>query len=181
MENIEKVEKLREKANVSYEEAKEALENNNWDILDAMISLEKTGKVNEEKTANYSTEHCQGTVEGAPKPYAGEEKNVFKDFIRWCLKWIHKANTNFFKVERHDKEVLSVPISILILLLIFCFWVTIPLIIVGLFVNMKYSFVGPDIHSADVNTAMDSVSKAAENIKNEFKTETGIHNDSNNQ
>lgn len=44
MENYEKVEKLRERANVSYEEAKEALEQNNWDILDAMIALEKSGK-----------------------------------------------------------------------------------------------------------------------------------------
>lgn len=40
MDNFEKVEKLREKANVSYEEAKQALENCNWDILDAMIYLE---------------------------------------------------------------------------------------------------------------------------------------------
>ena len=36
MDNFEKVEKLREHANVSYEEAKQALENSNWDILDAM-------------------------------------------------------------------------------------------------------------------------------------------------
>ncbi len=43
MENIEKVEKLRERANVTYEEAKLALEENNWDILDAMVSLEKQG------------------------------------------------------------------------------------------------------------------------------------------
>ena len=34
MDNFEKVEKLREHANVTYEEAKEALENSNWDILD---------------------------------------------------------------------------------------------------------------------------------------------------
>ena len=45
MDNFEKVEKLRQHANVSYEEAKEALERSDWDILDAMIYLEKTGKV----------------------------------------------------------------------------------------------------------------------------------------
>ena len=47
MDNFEKVEKLREHANVTYEEAKEALENSNWDILDAMIYLEKNGKTRE--------------------------------------------------------------------------------------------------------------------------------------
>ena len=34
MDNLEKVEKLREKTGVSYEEAKEALEANNYDVLD---------------------------------------------------------------------------------------------------------------------------------------------------
>ena len=37
MEQLEKVEKLRERADVSYEEAKEALEACDWDLLDAMV------------------------------------------------------------------------------------------------------------------------------------------------
>lgn len=41
MDNFEKLEKLREHANISYEETKQALENSNWDILDAMIYLEQ--------------------------------------------------------------------------------------------------------------------------------------------
>ena len=45
MEQLEKVEKLRERADVSYEEAKEALEACDWDLLDAMVWLEKRGKV----------------------------------------------------------------------------------------------------------------------------------------
>ena len=39
MEHLEKVEKLRERANVSYEDAKEALEASEWDLLDAMVYL----------------------------------------------------------------------------------------------------------------------------------------------
>ena len=44
MTELEKVEKLREKANVSFAEAKEALDNTGGDILDALIYLEKQGK-----------------------------------------------------------------------------------------------------------------------------------------
>ena len=55
MEHLEKVEKLREKANVSYEEAKAALESCDWDILDALVKLESEGKVNIENTADFST------------------------------------------------------------------------------------------------------------------------------
>ena len=44
MEDFEKVEKLSQKANVSMEDARAALEANNWDLLDAMIDLERQGK-----------------------------------------------------------------------------------------------------------------------------------------
>ena len=45
MDNFEKVERLREKADVTYDEAKRALEACNWDMLDALIYLETLGKV----------------------------------------------------------------------------------------------------------------------------------------
>ena len=55
MEQLEKVEKLRERANVTYEEAKEALEASNWDLLDAMVYLEKNGKTQGPARETYST------------------------------------------------------------------------------------------------------------------------------
>ena len=45
MTNLEKVEKLRKKADITYEEAKAALESCDWDILDAIVKLEAEGKV----------------------------------------------------------------------------------------------------------------------------------------
>jgi hypothetical protein len=45
MVTLEQVEKLREHANVSYDEAKAALENAGGDILQALIDLERAGKV----------------------------------------------------------------------------------------------------------------------------------------
>ena len=46
MERIEMIEQLKNKAMVTYEEAKEALEKCNWDLLNAIIYLERKGKVN---------------------------------------------------------------------------------------------------------------------------------------
>lgn len=57
MEQLEKVEKLRQRANVTYEEAKQALEACNWDLLDAMVYLEKQGKVKEPNQSTYSTSY----------------------------------------------------------------------------------------------------------------------------
>ena len=45
MDKLEKVEKLREKTGVSYEDAKNALEACDYDLLDAIIYLEKLDKV----------------------------------------------------------------------------------------------------------------------------------------
>ncbi len=62
------------------------------------------------------------------------------------------------------------PITLLVVLLFFSFWVIVPLLVVGLFVNMRYQFTGPDVRSVDIdlNKAMDSAAEAAESIKSEF-------------
>ena len=41
MDHLEMVEKLRAKANVSYEEARDALEACDWDLLDALLMLQE--------------------------------------------------------------------------------------------------------------------------------------------
>ena len=57
MDHFEMVEKLRAKANVSYEEAKAALEASDWDMLDALVLLENEGKVKDAPEAKeYTTQ-----------------------------------------------------------------------------------------------------------------------------
>ena len=46
MDNYQKVEQIVNKAGCSYEDARAALEACGWDMLDAVISLEREGKVN---------------------------------------------------------------------------------------------------------------------------------------
>ena len=50
MERMDMVEMLREKANITYEEAKTVLDEANGDLLDAMILLERRGKVQRPET-----------------------------------------------------------------------------------------------------------------------------------
>ena len=61
MTNFEKVEKLVQKANVSYEEAKAALDKADGDLLDAIIILEKEGKTQAPRQSSFSTEYEQQT------------------------------------------------------------------------------------------------------------------------
>ena len=175
MDNFEKVEKLRQHANVSYEEAKEALERSDWDILDAMIYLEKTGKVKEDDKADYSTknERCDWDLkEDKNCKDKGGIADLLKRFGKWCIKIIDKGNRNNFCIERDNKEILKVPVTVLVIATFFAFWVIVPLLIIGLFCRMKYYFQGPDMQTETVelviNKAMDNASSTAENIKSEF-------------
>ena len=55
MDNLDKVEKLRERADISYDEARAVLEECEWDLLDAVIKLEEQGKISSEGRGEYST------------------------------------------------------------------------------------------------------------------------------
>ena len=57
MEKLEKVEVIREKCGVSYEDAKAALDACDDNVLDAIIWLEKQGK-STKQTANGSSSNC---------------------------------------------------------------------------------------------------------------------------
>lgn len=171
MIDLEKVEKLREKANVSYDEAREALEAANGDLLDALIALEKKGKVPTPDGGGYynSSKSQEAPKQDAPKKKPAPEKNGFGEamnrFFRFCAKVVHKGNVNTFDVMKDGAVKASLPVTALVLLLLFLFWVTLPLIIIGLFFGFRYRFSGPDLGKESVNEAMESVAETAETLK----------------
>ena len=179
MVTLEQVEKLRERTNVTYDEAKAALESTNGDLLDAIIFLEKQGKVKApEDGGYYSNEKKEITDYKQPSGNAKKENKkgetfggLLHRFGRFCLKMIQKGNNNTFDVYKGEECKASLPITVLILLLIFAFWVIIPLIIIGLFFGLRYRFTGPDLGHNCVNNAMDSAAKVAEDIKHSVSNE----------
>ena len=68
----------------------------------------------------------------------------------------------------NDKEIIRVPVIVLIVALIGAWGICVPLLIVGLFLSCRYSFDGKD-DLAGFNNAMDKAGQTAENIKNEFR------------
>lgn len=168
MEKFEKVEKLRERTNVSYEEAKQALEACDDDILEAMIYLEKLGRTSGIARSGFAGEKQEKASEEPKQEGDKSLGEMMKRFGRFCVRWIDKGNRNSFCIERGAKEILRVPITLLVVLLLFAFWVIVPLMIVGLFFDMRYHFKGPDIHIMDINHAMDQMADAAGNIKSDI-------------
>ncbi|MBR6186856.1 MAG: DUF4342 domain-containing protein [Clostridia bacterium] len=147
MDHFEMVEKLRAKANVSYEEAKAALEASDWDILDALVLLESEGKVKDSEPAKEYT--TQEKNEETWTRSTASTKSSFADGMEKMWAWLkqafQKGNHNQFVINRRGDELISMPITVMALLMI-CFWpFSMIVLFVGLFLGCRYSFRGPDV------------------------------------
>ena len=161
MDHYEMVEKLRQKANVSYEEAKAALEATDWDILDALVLLENQGKVkNEEAGKEYST---QRPAQAEPQKNTPPEwKENLRRCFQYLVKLFRKGNANnFVAYSKKGKTELDMPITVLVLLLI-CLWpFSLVALVGGLLCGCRYCFRGPNV-SEKVNDAMDKAADAVQ-------------------
>jgi len=179
MTELEKVEKLREKANVTFAEAKQALENSGGDILDALIYLENQGKVTVPAGGGFYSgvdlpvkpeqTHSGNTGNKSTGGGSGEDfSDLMKRFGKFCLKMFNKGLNNFMEATKGEEHLFSCPVLIVILLTIFFFWVTVPLFVISLFCGFRYHFSGTDLGRESVNSVMDSASNVVDDVKRSF-------------
>ncbi|NLM38111.1 MAG: DUF4342 domain-containing protein [Firmicutes bacterium] len=169
MVDFEQVQKLRDYANITFEEAKKALEETNGDLLEAVIKLEKENKIPRPEGAGYYSSQRETPSEEASaklrtdkkSPHKGQSfREIVTAFLRWFRGMIYKGNINSFEVLRDDSRIITLPVTVLAVLLLFAFWIVIPLLILGLFFGCRYRFSGPDLDKPAVNQAMEKVSQA---------------------
>ncbi|HHT89758.1 MAG: DUF4342 domain-containing protein [Bacillota bacterium] len=157
MDKLEKIERLRERAQVSYDEAREAYEQADGDLLDALILLEKQGKVRppqgdgyyrSEQTVHEPSGEGQGERSEGRQGKNEQETNNFKETLDRIVKFlgglIKKGNNTSFEILKDKEHMASFPVTVLALLLLFAPWVTLPLIVIGLFFGFHYQFVSND-------------------------------------
>lgn len=178
METFELIEALRKKANVSFEDAKEAMEACDYNMLDAMVYLEKQGKVNEGSTASYTTSSGTETsqeFEQAQKSYEDSCQRttlgeMLNKFGKWCGRVLQKSLEIDFCVTKNEKLLLKVPVLVLVLALLIAFWLLAILLVVGLFCGCKYYFQGMDTATINLNQICEQASETCENIKKDFQS-----------
>ncbi len=195
MNHLEKVEKLRQRADVSYEEAKEALESCGWDILDALILLESQGKVKApasgeasagsehrghfgESDASASGEQTQKEpIHALTVCETKEEENkkgqsgFFAKLGRAIQYLVAKGCENSLVIKRHGQVQFELPVIAFIILLILFFWVVVPLMFVSLFFDFSYNFKGAELGKESINRTMDQATEAVNNFKSEINKE----------
>lgn len=160
MDMFEKVEKLREKADVSYEEAKAALEKADGDMLEALIILEKDGKTVYSSYSTSKDKNCKDKSRKSEK--AGETckkaKEAGEGFFERVKSLIKKSTENYLVIESKDERVAKIPILLALVIMIFAFYAAVIAILVSLFLGCKYSFEGKD----DMSAANEACEKAEE-------------------
>jgi len=158
MTHLEMVEKLRAIAGLSYGEAKTVLERNDWDLLGAMIDLEKEGKVH---GASYST--LDADVPSA-EPTMPKKPSSFKSALRWLWELMKRSCDNSLEATRRGERILSLPILVFIILVCAFFWVVVPLMLIGLLCGIRYRFSGPDIDHGKLNDLKDKVVSKVDDV-----------------
>ena len=178
MDKVKLIDKLKDKANISYEEAKIVLENNNWDILDSILYLEECGSLEKpDISIYYSNEYKESYVNNGNLININENKknnkskndNSFEGVFEAICKTIDTCNNIFVEIKRKGKVLLKIPLTVLILLLFFAFWIIIPLVIVGLFFDVEYEVLSKSINTAKVNDIFRKLTKNVKVIKSKFK------------
>ena len=172
MDKLEKVEKLRDRANVSYEEARSALEENDWDLLDAMVALEKSGKTSGPKQESFSTSYDQQQEYVCVKSKVEEQRKEQPKLGRSIGEAMHSffriCRQNFFCIRRNGDLMLRIPLFAAILILLIIWRVAVPVLLIALLFGFRYSLEGTD-DLKEVNAFMDSAGAAAENLKEGFQ------------
>ena len=116
---LEKIDIIMERANITYEEAKEALAKSEGDLVEALIQLERNEKIKKDKKKVSET--------------INETSISFFDKIKSFLKKVHSYK---LKIKKGDELFLSIPMTIVSLIIIFTF--PFSLIVLAILVVLGY-------------------------------------------
>ena len=192
MENYQKVEQLVSKAGCTYEEAKTALEACGWDMIDAVVSLEREGKVKREESG-MAVQYAEEPVEVVPEvssekiegnfsskvtcSYGGEDSSRENAGKKDAPKREHKLwkrikgimmNNRMIVFKSTGQQIVDLPIIIPVIALIAFFWATLILAVIAMLFGCRFHFEGEDLGKTNINSTMDKATDYATKVKSDL-------------
>ncbi|MBR1828176.1 MAG: DUF4342 domain-containing protein [Atopobiaceae bacterium] len=166
MENLEKVELVRKKCGVSYEEARKALEACGYEVLDAIIMLEREGKTAQEPEVVVEVAEAREEPKAEERSGYQESKatNAWNQFCKRCREFVNSGMDTTFVAERNGERVIALPVLVVIIGL-FMWGASLWLLIIGMFFGFRYSLEGKGKLVNDLNDVMGKAADAADDIK----------------
>lgn len=95
---LEKVDMVKERTGVTYEQAKEALEICEGDVLEALIYIEKTQSIPDDNNEASSEENDSNTIS-------------IEELKTWFKQIIEKGNVTRIKIKKDDNELIDIPVN----------------------------------------------------------------------
>ena len=133
--NLETIDALRDRTQVSYSKAKEALEASDGDLVEAIIYLEKKGYTSTKNT--------------------NEKKGEFKKNTKSFFKKMNRIN---FDLLKKGKTTLRLPLAIFLLTLLLAF----PFVVMGLLIAIalgyKIEFTKDGQQIKEINDSLNNIS-----------------------
>lgn len=141
MENIslEQIDLIMQRANVSYTEAKEALEQCGGDTVEALLLLEKANKLKPQgaTSSNSNTSNAGKTCKG----------------------FLSKLHATSFIIRKDEQTIIDIPLTIAILALIFCCYISIVGLVIALILGYKVEIKGENTVADKINSTIDLMKK----------------------
>ncbi len=162
MDRLEMIDRLREKANISYDEARSILESCGWNLSDALLMSEKQGCTNQDTDAF-----------AAGKRHFS---NFFSRLLHGISRFFRRYSAATVQVSRNGRVYLELPFIVAVLLLIFMFWWIIAAMLLSMVFGCRYTVKGLSVDDS-VNRAMDQaedfVSHVAQDVSAKARKDTG--------
>lgn len=137
---IEKIDLIRKRADVTYKEAKEALEKNDGDIVETLAYLEETNRIKPEKKSDTA-------------PFWAKVKRVYA-----------KANAIRFVITKNNATLLNVGIPIVLLVTVVTLPLAVALVIIALLSGCKIRIIHNTGEEYNINSTIDNIADKASNL-----------------
>lgn len=163
---LEKIDNLRERANVSYKEAKEALEQNDGNMIDAIIYLEcenktvydrvkkETDRAKEKERINYRKEKYKSNTD---------------DFLDSCKKLLKSLNETRVVMYNTDRVILDISMTVTIFAMVFAFPLTIAVFVLGLVFGNRFKIIRKDKKADILNQVLNKAAKVSQDVADNLK------------
>ncbi|MDF2877346.1 MAG: hypothetical protein K0S30_442 [Clostridia bacterium] len=133
---IEQIDLIMARANVSYAEAKSALEQTNGDVVEALLFLEKEQKIKDKAAFDIP-------------PKANQK----------FMSFIEKLNAISFIMRKKDRTFVDVPLSVAIILVACTFYISIIGLLLALLFGIKIEFKGENEVADKINSTINHMNK----------------------
>lgn len=151
MEMFEKVQVLKKEAGVSYEEARNVLQETGGDLTEALILLERRGR--KSRTGR----------DGQDQPARNFGRSLGR-MIRALIRFIKRTS---FNVTRENRLIFTMPTFVFALLLFFFWEPVLPAMLISLFFGVRFYFSGEE-DTKKPNMVLQKAGDLARDVKEEF-------------